>query len=128
MGAFSYHRFMFLLACVDCWKIYNRLVSACTVKTAIEVQRLCVSTSKKFHFCRASSFLTDFLFLCSAANHVNLAFRTTIIEDTHLTLAVIPFKVEANNSLTFSPLQTYEKNIPKFPFLFSLYFLGLIEL
>ena len=26
-------------------------------------------------------------------------FRTTIIEDTHLTLAAIPFKVEANNSL-----------------------------
>ena len=27
----------------------------------------------------------------------NLAFKMTIIEDTHLTLAVIQFKVEANN-------------------------------
>ena len=40
MGAFSYHKFIFLLACI---KVYNRLVS---VKTAIEVQHLRVSTSK----------------------------------------------------------------------------------
>ena len=39
---------------------------------------------------------------------VNLAFRTTIIEDTHLTLAVISFEAEANNSLIFLPLQTYK--------------------
>ena len=38
-----------------------------------------------------------------------VAFRTTITEDTHLTLAVIPFKVEANNSLIFLLLQTYEE-------------------
>ena len=37
MGAFSYHRFVFLLACIDCWNAYNRLVFACTVKTAIKV-------------------------------------------------------------------------------------------
>ena len=42
---------------------------------------------------------------------------TTIIEDTHLTLAVIPFKVEANNSLIFLPLQTNKKKIAEFPFL-----------
>ena len=55
MGAFYYHRFIFLLACIDHWKVYNRLVPASTVKTAIEVQRLCVSTSKKRHFCQVSS-------------------------------------------------------------------------
>ena len=48
-----------------------------------------------------------------------LAFRTTIIEDTHLTLAAIPFNVEANNSLIFLLLQTYEKNLAEFPFFFS---------
>ena len=41
----------------------------------------------------------------------NLAFRTTIIEDTHLTLAAIPFKVKANNSLILLSLQTYERKI-----------------
>ena len=66
MGAFSYHRFIFLLACIDRWKVYNRLVFACTVKTATEVQRLCVSTSTK----RAllSGFSLSFLFECAAAN------------------------------------------------------------
>ena len=68
MSAFSYHRFIFLLACGDCWKVYNRLVSECTVKTAIEVQRLCVSTRKNGTFCRASSFLTSDLFACAATN------------------------------------------------------------
>ena len=111
MGAFSFHRFIFLLAFIDRWKVYNRLVFACTVKTAIEVQRLCVLTSKKWHFCRAC------LFPRTTINWANLAFRTTIIEDTHLTLAVILFKVEANNSLFFLPLQTYEKNFAQFPFL-----------
>ena len=82
MGAFSYHRFIFLLTCIDCWKVYDRLVSACTVNTAIEVQCLCVLTSKKWHSCRAISFLTVF-----SINRVNLAFRTTKIEDMHLTLA-----------------------------------------
>ena len=40
----------------------------------------------------------------------------TIIEDTHLTLAVILFKVEANNTLIFLPLQIYEKELTAFPF------------
>ena len=62
----------------------------------------------------------SFLFACAVISRVNLAFRTTIIEDTHLTLAVIPFKVEANNSLIFLLLQTYEKKLAEFPFLFSL--------
>ena len=121
MGAFSYHRFIFLLACTDRGEIYIRLVFACTVKTAIEVKCLCISTSKKRHSLRAFSFLTIFL-VCvrTAINRVNLAFRTTIIEDTHLTPAVIPFKIEANNSLSFLPLQTYEKKFAEFPFLFSL--------
>ena len=47
MSAFSYYRFMFLLAGIDCSKVYNRLVFACTVKAAMKVQCLCVSTSKK---------------------------------------------------------------------------------
>ena len=120
MGAFSYHRFIFLLACIVRWKVYNRLVSSCTVKTAIEVKRLFVSTSKKLLSCQASSFLTVFLSACAASNRVNLVFRTTIIEDTHITLAAIPFKVEANSSLIFLPLQTYEKKFVEFPFLCSL--------
>ena len=118
MGAFSYPRFIFLLACIYRWKIYNRLVFACTVKkAAIEVKCLCVSTSKKRHSLRIFCFSLCFLFACAAINRVNLEFRTTIIEDTHLTLAVIPFKVEVNNSLIFLPLQTYEKKFAEFPFL-----------
>ena len=61
MGAFSYHRFIFLLACIDRWKVYNRLVSVCTVKTAIEVQCLCASTSKSGTFVRLLRF-PSFLF------------------------------------------------------------------
>ena len=57
------------------------------------------------------------MFECAAVSQVNLAFRTTIIEDTHLTLAVILFKVEANTSLNFLPLQTYEKKFAEFRFL-----------
>ena len=36
MGAFRYHRCIFLLACIDLFFIvtYNRLVNACIVKTA----------------------------------------------------------------------------------------------
>ena len=99
MGAFSYHKFIFLLASIDRWKAYNRLVSAYTVQTAIEVQSLCVSTSKNGTFVGLLRLSPSFLFACAATNRGNLAFRTTIIEDTHLTLATIPFKVEANNSL-----------------------------
>ena len=118
MGAFSYHRFIFLLACIDRWKIYNRLVFACTVKTVIKVERQCVLTSKTLHCSRASSVLTVLLFACAASNRANLAFKTTIIEDTHLTLIGFLFKVEANNSLIFLSLQTYEKKFAEFPFLF----------
>ena len=60
----------------------------------------------------------SFLFACAAINWVNLAFRMTIIGDMHLTLATIPFKVEANNALIFLPLQqTYEKKFVELPFL-----------
>ena len=45
-GAFPYHRFIFLLAGIDRWKVDIRLVFACTVKTAIKVKRQCVLTSK----------------------------------------------------------------------------------
>ena len=117
IGAFSYHKFIFLLACIDRWKAYNRLVSACTIKTAIEVQRLCVSTSKNGTLVGLFRFSLSCLFACAAINRENLAFRTTIIEDTHLTLAVIPFKLEANNCLICLSLQTYEKKFAKFPFL-----------
>ena len=109
--------------CIDRCKVYNRLVSASTVKTAIDVKCLCVSTSKKRHYCRAFSFLTVCLFACATINRVNLAFKTTIIEDTHLTQAVIPFKVEENNSLIILLLQTYEKKIAEFPFLLVYNFL-----
>ena len=86
--------------------------------TAIEIECLCVLTSKKRHSLRAFSFLTAF-FACAATNRVNLAFRTTIIEDTHLTLEVIPFKVKANNSLILLSFQTYEKILAEFPFLLT---------
>ena len=58
------------------------------------------------------------MFACAATYRASLAFLTTIIEDTHLTLICIPFKVEVNNSLLFLPLQTYEKKFAEFPFLF----------
>ena len=38
-----------------------------------------------------------FLFACAASNKENLAFKTTVKEDTHLTLIGILPKVEANN-------------------------------
>ena len=47
----------------------------------------------------------------------NLAFRMTAVKDTELTLAVIPFKVELNNSLCLLALQIYEKKSAEFPFL-----------
>ena len=58
----------------------------------------------------------SFLFERATTNRVNLAvkIKMTIIEDTHLTLAVILFKNEANNSLIFLPLQTYNKKFAKF--------------
>ena len=119
MGAFSYHRFIFLLACIDRWKVNNRLVLACTVKTAMKVKRQCVLTRKKHSIVVGLLWFSPyFLFVCAANNRATLAFKTTIIEDTHLTPIGIPFKVEANNSLIFLPLQTYEKKFAEFPFLF----------
>ena len=50
------------------------------------------------------------IFVCVAANNrADLAFKTTIVEDTYLTLIGFLSKVEANNSLIFLPLQTNEK-------------------
>ena len=40
------------------------------------------------------------------------------MEDTRLTLLDILSKEEADNSLIFLPLQTYEKKYAEFPFLF----------
>ena len=82
------------------------------MKTFIEVKCLWILTNKKRHSLRG------FLFACAAINQVNLGFRATIIDDTHLTLTGIPFKVEANNSLIFLSLQIYEKKIAEFLFLF----------
>ena len=42
-------------------------------------------------------FSPSFLFAYAAIKQGNLAFRMTIIKDTHITLAVIPFKVKAND-------------------------------
>ena len=109
MGAFSYHRFIFLLACIDHSKVFNRLIFACKVKTAIEVEVDVLQLAKNGTLFELFHFSLYFLFACAAINWVNLAFRTTIIEDTQLTLVVIPFKVEANNSLIFLTLQAYEE-------------------
>ena len=98
MGAFSYHRFIFLLTCIDHWKVYNRPVFAYTVKTAIKVNVYVFQLAKNCTFFEIFRFSLSFVFLCAAITRVNLAFRMTIIEDTHLTLAAIPFKVDANNS------------------------------
>ena len=98
---------IFILACIDSWKVYNWLISACTVKTAIGVHCLCAATSKRGTF--FGLLRSSFFFIRVRRNEPgNLAFKTAIIEDTRLTLAAIPFKVEANNSLIFLLLQTYE--------------------
>ena len=60
---------------------------------------------------RLLRFSPAFLFACAASNRSNLAFKTTITEDTHLTLAGIPFKVEANNSLIFFAITNIRKRI-----------------
>ena len=56
-----------------------------------------------------SSFLTVFLFAFAVTDQGNSAFKTIIIEDTHLTLGAIPFKVEANNSNFFVITNVREK-------------------
>ena len=41
----------------------------------------------------------------------NLEFKTTGVEDTHLALAAISFKVEVNNFLILLLLQIFEEKI-----------------
>ena len=73
------------------------------------------STTQKSHSLRVSPFLIIFFFVRLRRNQSrNLVFTTTVVEDTHLTLAGIPFKVEATNSLIFLLLQTYEKKFAEF--------------
>ena len=91
------------------------------VKTAIEVQCLCASTNDSLGRVIASTsknrhlsgfFGPTVVFVCARRNQLdNLAFRSTIIEDTHLTLAAIPCGVEGNYSLI---LNIQEKNLPNF--------------
>ena len=88
------------------------------VKTAIKVKRQFVLASKHGTLVWLLRFPLYFLFACAASNRANLALKTTIIEDTHLTLAGVPLKVEANDSLIFLLLQTYEKKFAEFLFLF----------
>ena len=118
MGAFSYHRFIFLLARIDLWKVYDRLISTCTVKTGIKVKRQWFQLAKRGTLVGLLQFSPSFLFAFATSNRAKLAFKMTIIKDTHVTLMGIPFKVEANHSLIFLPLQTYEKKFAEFPFLF----------
>ena len=57
-------------------------------------------------------------FVCVRCNQPdNLAFRTTKVEDTRLTLEAIPFQVGVTNSFIYLLLQTYEKKIAEFLFL-----------
>ena len=58
-----------------------------------------------------------FLFARATKQSDYLTFRTTKVKDTKLTLAIISFKAEANNSLIFLPLQTYDKKFAEVPFL-----------
>ena len=71
MGSFSYHRFIFLLACIDRWRTCNRLVSAWTVKTAIEAQCLCALTSKNGTFVGLLRFSSPFLIVYAVTNQAN---------------------------------------------------------
>ena len=68
----------------------------CIVKTSIGVN-VCVPLRKKRTCYRVSPFLT--VFFCLRAPQLNLAFRMTGVEDTHLTLAAILFQAEIDNSL-----------------------------
>ena len=95
---------------------FSRVQSKLRQKLNVYVFQL----AKSCTFVRPFCFSLSFLCACAAINPVNLVFKTTIAEDTHLTLAAGPFKVEANNSINFLPLKPYEKNFFKFPFLFRL--------
>ena len=92
---------------------------ACMIKTSKEILRLLLSQKKKP---LTSGFFGSYVyFLCMRRNQSSdLAFRTAVVKDTHLTLTAIPFKVRANNSLIISLLRTYEKKFAEFLFLFSL--------
>ena len=60
-------------------------------------------------------FVSHRSFVCVCRNWSgNLVFRTTIIENTYLRLAAIPFKVEANNSLFFCYYKHTRKSLPSF--------------
>ena len=78
------------------------------------------------HLAKNVTFFRYFRFPSFSIVHVrrnqqgNLVFITTKVEDTHLTLAVIPVKVEANNSLIFLRLREYGKKFAEYSFLFSL--------
>ena len=51
-------------------------------------------------------------FVCVIHNKSgNLAFRTTCVDDTHITLAVIPSQVEVSNSLSFFAITNIQKKI-----------------
>ena len=68
MGDFSYHRFIFLLASIDRWKVYNRLVFACTLKTAIEVNVDVFQLGKNGTLFGLFRFSLSFLFACVHRN------------------------------------------------------------
>ena len=95
-----FHRCILLLAGIDRRNIYNRLGIACTVNTTTGVRCLCFTSEKAS---LSSNFFGFHCFILSARHNqsANLAFRTTGIEDTHLTPVAILFQVEGNNSLNF---------------------------
>ena len=115
---FFYHRFIFLLPCIDRWKVYIWLALRAQSRLREKLNVNVFKLAKHSTLVGLLRFSPSFLFVWAANNQANSAFKTTIIEDTHLTLIDIPFKVEANNSLIFLPLQTYEKKFAEFSFLF----------
>ena len=75
---------------------------------------MCFNQQKNASVVGLFRFSLSFVLACAAINRVNLAFRMTITEDTHLTLPVISFKVEANNSNFFCHYKHTRKNLPSF--------------
>ena len=67
-----------------------------------QLRKLLYVMSRNYRFYRNRNF-------CNWSS--TLAFKTTAVEDTHLTLAVYPFQVGLNNSLIFLSLQTYVQSI-----------------
>ena len=117
MGAVSYHRFIYFYWLSYSIEIYNRHAIACVTKTAEGVECLLFGHGKRS---LASDFFVPCRLFLRRNQSSNSAFTTTVVEDTHLTLAAIPFKVEANNSLIFLLLQTYEKKFAAHSFLLIL--------